>query len=140
MNRMQKVACFNLIVVVLAAGLSITTICVRYFVFGQAMQAAWEGIAFMAIASLTGISPFLFKTKNGKVDFDERDKDIQRKAYRIGYAVFWVLFVSATVLPVFMIGLNGMIPVRYLTGMVFGAFFVVVAVRAIVMLREPANG
>jgi len=136
MNRMQKIAWFNLIVVLLALGLSVTAFAVFHFVLGLPVSRAASGFAFIGIMGFTGLSPVLFRKGESKVQFDERDTAIQRKAVGLAYAIFWVLFVAAAMIPWFIIGPNGTITTNYLPWMVFGGMFVVMFLQSIVTLNE----
>jgi hypothetical protein len=136
MNRMQKIAWFNLIVVSLALGLSIAAFAIFYFVLGLPANRAAAGFGFIGILGLTGLNPVMFRKDKSKVQFDERDIAIQRKAVGFAYAIFWVLFVAAAMIPWFVIGPDGTITTNYLPCMVFGGMFVVMLVQAIVTLNE----
>ena len=136
MNRLRKIAWFNLIMVSLALGLSVITFCIGYFVFHAPANRAAAGFGFIGILGLTGLTHVLFRKDKNKVQFDERDTAIHRKAVGLAYAIFWVLFVAAAMIPWFIIGPNGVIVVNYLPWMVFGGMCVVMLVQSIVILNE----
>jgi hypothetical protein len=136
MNRMQKIAWFNLIVVSLALGLSVAAFAIFYFVLGLSVGGAACGFAFIGIMGFSGLSPVLFRKDKSKVQFDERDTAIQRKAVGLSYAIFWVLFVAAAMIPWFIIGPDGTITTYYLPCMVLGGWFIVMFLQSIVTLNE----
>ena len=136
MNRYQKIAWFNLIVVSLALGLSVIAFSIGYFFFGVPACQAVAGFGFIGIMGFCGLSPVLFRKDKSKVQFDERDTAIQRKAVIAAYATFWLLFVAAAMIPWFIIGPNGTITVNYLPWMVFGGMFVVVLMQSIATLTQ----
>ena len=136
MNRQQKIAWFTLIVVSLALGLSVAAFAIFYLVLGLPVNRAASGFAFMGIMGFIGLTPFLFTKNQGKVQYDERDAAIQRKSVGFAYAIFWVLFVAAAMVPWFIIGPNGIITTNYLPWMVFGGMFVVMLLQSIVTLNE----
>jgi hypothetical protein len=136
MNRQQKIAWFTLIVATLSLGLSVITFCIGYFIFGAPARQAAAGFGFIGIMGLIGLTPVLFRKDKDKVQADERDLVILRKATVIAYSIFWVLFVAAAMVPWFIIGPFGTIPVNYLPWMVFGGMFVVMFVQSIVILSE----
>ncbi|MGB7582243.1 MAG: hypothetical protein WBL85_07360 [Sedimentisphaerales bacterium] len=136
MNRMQKIAWFNLIVISLALGLSVIAFSIGYFVFGAPARHAAAGFGFIGIMGFCGLSPVLFRKDKNKVQFDERDTAIQRKAVIVAYSIFWLLFVAAAMVPWFIIGPNGTITTNYLPWMVFGGMFVVMLLQSIVILNE----
>jgi len=133
---MQKIAWFNLIVVSLALGLSVAAFAIFHFVLGLPVNRAASGFAFIGILGLTGLTPALFRKDKNKVQFDERDTVIYRKALGLSYAIFWVLFVAAAMVPWFIIGPNGTITTNYLPWMVFGGMCVVMLLQSIVILSE----
>ena len=90
----------------------------------------------MGIMGLLGLTPILFRKDKAKVQCDERDQMIHRKATIAAYATFWVLFVAAAMIPWFVTGPNGTITVNYLPWMVFGGMFVVMFVQALVTLQQ----
>lgn len=136
MNRAQKIARFNLIVVMMALILSVIAVGVLYFVVGLPMRRAFGGFGFIAICGLTGLSPLLYKKEPGKVSFDERDLLIHKKASLGAYSIFWFLFVLAAMIPFFVLGPKGTISVKYLPTMVFGGMVIVILVQSIVTLEE----
>ena len=136
MNRIQKMAWFNLIVISLALGLSVIAFSIGYFIFGVPAHQAAAGFAFIGIMGFCGLSPILFRKGKSKVQFDERDTAIQRKAVIVAYSFFWLLFVAAAMIPWFIIGPNGTITVNYLPWMVFGGMCVVMLLQSIVTLNE----
>jgi hypothetical protein len=133
---MQKIAWFNLIVVSLALGLSLVAFATFHFLLGLPVGRAASGFGFIGILGLSGLPPILFRKDKNKVQFDERDTAIHRKAVGLSYAIFWVLFVAAAMIPWSIIGPNGSIAVNYLPWMVFGGMCVVMLLQSIVTLNE----
>jgi hypothetical protein len=80
MNRAQKMAWFTLIMLGLALGLSLAAVSVARFGFGQPIRRAVGGFGFIGIMGFSGLAPVLFKKDKGKVQLDERDLMILRKA------------------------------------------------------------
>jgi hypothetical protein len=136
MNRMQKIAWFNLIVVSLALGLSVITFSIGYLILGVPAHRAAAGFGFIGIMGLTGLTPVFFRKEKDKVQTDERDMAILRKAAVVAYSVFWVLFVAAAMIPWFILGYDGAITTNYLPWMVLGGMCVVSLVQSIVTLNE----
>jgi len=138
MNRTQKIARFNLVVILISLILSLTAIFILYFAVGLPLQRALVGfgIGFIGIFGLTAFSPLLYKKESGKVSFDERDLLIQRRASLRAYTIFWFLFVLAAIVPFFILGPKGTISVKYLPAMVFGGMITVLLIQSIVTLEE----
>ena len=59
MNRVQKTARFNLIVILIALSLSTIAVSVLYFVVGLPMRRAVGGFGFIGICGLMGLSIFV---------------------------------------------------------------------------------
>ncbi|MCK4291963.1 MAG: DUF2178 domain-containing protein [Planctomycetes bacterium] len=140
MNRSQKMAKFNMIVILIALALGVIAVGVLYFIVGHPLQRALGGFGFIAICGLAGLSPVLYRKERGKVGFDERDLLIQKKASLRAYTIFWVLFVLAATIPFFVLGPDGAVSVKYLAAMVFGGMATVILVQSIVTLEEYGWG
>lgn len=136
MDRIKKIARFNLIVALTALILSVIAIGVVYFAIGLPIKRALGGFGFIGICGLTAFSPLLYKKESGKVSFDERDLLIQKKASLRAYSIFWFLFVLAAMIPFLVLGPKGTISVQYLPAIVFGGMFIVTLVQSIVTLDE----
>lgn len=136
MNRQQKIAKFTLIVTLAAITISVMAVGIFYFVAGMPIRRALSGFGFIGICGLAGLSPLLYRKECGKVDFDERDLLIQKKASLAAYSIFWFLFVLASMIPFFVLGPKGSISVKYLPAMVFGGMVTVMLVQSIVTLEE----
>ena len=101
MNRYQKLAWFNLIVI--TATIIITTIAVAIEIHLRGYSTI--GIWFVAILVLLKLKPFLFKKPKGqdKVVSDERDEFIVKRAISFAYTTFWIaFFVSSFAVHLFM--------------------------------------
>ncbi len=61
MNRMQKIAWFNLIVVSLALGLSVVAFSIGYFVFGCPLSQAAAGFGFIGIMGFCWFEPYFIQ-------------------------------------------------------------------------------
>jgi hypothetical protein len=136
MNRAQKTAWFVLAVIALAVILSVGAFSVGYFILGVPAHRAAGAFGFLGIIGLLGLTPLLFRKSEGKVPCDERDAMIQRRAAFAAYAIFWVLFVAAGMIPWFILGPAATITVNYLPWMVLGGMFVVMLVQSIVILQQ----
>ncbi len=136
MNRAQKMARFNLIVILTALVLSTIAVSFLYFVVGFPMRSAVGGFGFIGFCGLMGLSPFLYRKGSDKVNFDERDLMIMRIASLVAYSIFWILFVLAAMIPFFVLGPKGMVSVKYLAAMVFGGMIIVVLVQSVITLGE----
>ena len=94
MNRYQKLAWFNIIVI--TATIVITTA-------GIAIEIRWRGYStiapcFFLILILLRLNPFLFKKPKGQnmVVSDERDSFIIKRAVSFAYTTFWIVFIVSS--------------------------------------------
>ena len=97
---------------------------------------AAAGFAFIAVMGFAGLAPLFFRKDKQKVQLDERDLLIKRKAMLAAYWTFWPLFVLAAMAPFFVLGPDGKVSVLYLAWMVFGGMFYVTLIQAIATLQE----
>ena len=104
MNRWQKIAWYNIIVI--SSSFSLTAITVGALAIKYGMPKALSGLGMLGTLGLLGLSGMIFRQKKDQVDFDERDKLIFYKSIQIAYAVLWPVFTAACMIPWFIIGPN----------------------------------
>ncbi len=134
MNRMQKIAWYNLTVVLASLTISATTIGILFILHG--MPKALGGLGFLGIAGLMGLSPILFRKKRGQVSFDKRDQLIHKRATIIAYSVFWVFFTAACMIPWLILKTGSSIPAVVLPGMLASGFVIVQLIQSIAILTQ----
>ena len=92
MNRTQRIARFNLMVIVIGGGLALLTILISLAAGSRAL--AYCGFLILGLAALvSGLSQLIVRKESGKVSFDERDAAIEKKAYLAGYATLLCAFI-----------------------------------------------
>ena len=138
MNRQQKIALYQLIVTGAALFISTIAVVILYRFFG--MPRAFGGFGFVGFVGFCGLSPLLFRKKKDKVDFDERDQQIQLRANFAGYLSTYLFIVAACMIPWFIIGPKGTITVNALPWLVFGEMFVFIIVQSITTLVQYHRG
>jgi hypothetical protein len=108
MNRYQKIAWFNLIVIAATIIITATAIAVESHVRGYSTT----GPFFVGILVLLKLTPYLFKKPQspGGVVCDERDGLIVARAVSYAWAAFWGLFVGSCFLLWFIIGPQNSVP------------------------------
>ena len=91
MNRYQKLAWLNLIVITVAIIITSAVIAIEFHIRGFSTIGFW---VFVAILALLRFKPFLFKKPHGqdKVVCDERDIFIINRAKSFAYTTFWIVF------------------------------------------------
>jgi len=134
MNRAQKIAWFNLIVIVASLDISGTAIGILTIVYG--MPKALGGLGFLGILGLIGLSPILFFKKQGQLGFDERDLLIYNRASLVAYSLFWVFFTAACMVPWLVFERGARIPVVVLPCMLAGGFVIVQLIQSIAILIQ----
>ena len=118
MKRIQKMAMFIFVVLTCALILTAIAIAVAYAKIG--FPRAWGGLGFMGIAGIGGLAQLFFKKDPGKVEYDERDRDIQRKAALTGFAMAYLVVGIVTMGPFTILGPNAPITTNWLP-LIFGA-------------------
>lgn len=118
MKRIQKMAMFMFVVFTFAIFVTVLALVVAYAKFG--FPRAWGGIGFMGIAGIGGFAQLFFKKDPGKVECDERDRDIQRKASLAGFGVAYLVVGIVTMGPFTILGPNSPITTNLLP-LIFGA-------------------
>jgi len=127
----QKSAWFNLAVV----ALTLVTVLSLLPALGK---GAIGGFGFLG---LLGFGMLFFRKKRGQVVTDERDRLIQRRAWVVAYASFWVAYVlAAVVLSPAVYGDDGGVPVWVVQSSVFCGVMLVYAVGSVATLVQYAGG
>lgn len=134
MNRAQKIALYNLIVII--ASLTTTGAAVGILAIVLGMPAALGGLGFLGILGLIGLSPILFFKKQGQLGFDERDLLIYNRASLVAYSLFWVFFTAACMVPWLVFERGARIPVVVLPCMLAGGFVIVQLIQSIAILIQ----
>ena len=138
MNRMQKIAWFNLIVIVTTLTASGAAVRLLAIFFG--MPIALAGLGFLGIAGFMGLSPVLFRKKQGEVDFDERDVLIHRKGTVVAYSIFWLFFTAACMVPYLVLGFRATIRIVVLPIMLGSGYVIFQLTQSIVILILYGKG
>jgi len=134
MNRAQKIALYNLIVII--ASLTITGAAIGILAIVYGMPKALGGLGFLGIGALIGLSRILFRKKRGEISFDERDLLIYNRASLVAYSVFWVLFTAACMIPWWILETGASIRVVVLPCMLAGGFVIVQLIQSIAILVQ----
>ena len=140
MNRTQKGAwfTFGVAILLLTFGLIIFT---QMFADGAA-SIALVRIWLLVILFFMGISAVLLRIKQSRaeVDFDERDNSIKKNAVLVSFISLWVLLFTAGIIPSFVAGDEGSIPVCLLPIINLGVFLIVMLVYSAAILVQYGWG
>ena len=141
MNKIQKSALFGLV-----GALFFIILCVCLGVNMFVMQKmpsksfVWAVAAFCIFGGV-GLLWVLRKRRPAQVDSDERDRFIEKRAVLVSFISVWVLLAAETIIPRFIVGLDGSIPVWMLAIMnvaiLFGTMVVYFAAVLIQYGRTP---
>ena len=131
MNRLQKIASYNLIVIAIV--LIIVVLVVGLIYHSKGSQEARGAIG---LAGLLGLSGVLFRKKRGETNFDERDQLILRKSTAVAYSVFWVAWIAASMTIWAVLRRRGTVRVDILPIMVLIGGLVVVTVQSVAILIQ----
>ncbi|MHC4125745.1 MAG: hypothetical protein ACYSRR_04735 [Planctomycetota bacterium] len=136
MNRYQKLAWFNLIVITATILITTTAVAIELHMRGYSTIAP----GFIVIGALLKLNPFLFKKPKGrnKVVSDERDEFIVKRAVSFAYITFWVVFfVSSFALHIFMgMGPKSSVPTITLPLMAAGGAVFIKIVSSVAILVQ----
>jgi hypothetical protein len=139
MNRYQKIAWWNLIVITFTIIITTAAIAIEFRIRGYSTL----GIYFIAPLALLKFNRFLFKKPQSKggVVSDERDSLIIKRALAFTFMAFWWVLVISSFLLWWFIGPRNSVPTITLPLMALGGgiFMKIVCSVAILILygREP---
>ena len=94
MNRYQKLAWWNLIVITATIIMTTTAIAIEAHIRGFSTIGFW----FITPLVILKFNPFLFKKPKGqsRVVCDERDSFIRKRAISFAYTTFWIVFIVSS--------------------------------------------
>ena len=141
MNKTQKGTWFSL-----AAGLtciaSFGYIFVQFFVLRKqpGLTGLWP--LLVAYGVLLGVPIIFLRKKQSprEVDKDERDSLIEKRAVIAAFVSVWILLFAATIIPRFIVGLDGSIPVWSLAFINVGILLIVLFVYSVAVLVQYGRG
>jgi hypothetical protein len=140
MNKTQKGAWFTF-------GVAILLLTFGLIIFTQMFAAGATSITLVRIWMLVilffmGISAVLLRIKQSRaeVDFDERDNSIKKNAVLVSFVSLLVLLFAASIIPSFVAGDAGSIPVCLLPIINLGVFLIVMLVYSAVVLVQYGWG
>ncbi len=137
MNRKQKMAWFMIICILTALAISMATFMILYPRKG--IPNAFIAFSFMGLASFGGLGPAIFKpTEDEKrVGADERDRLIQLKAARAGFACSYLYVGIISFVIWIIVGREGAVRASFLPGIYFiGAMLTAFFTQSIYILAS----
>ena len=138
MNRYQKLAWWNLIVITATIIITAAAITIEIHIRGYSTIGFW----FITPLVLLKFNRFLFKKPKsaGGVVSDERDSLIIKRAVSFAYTTFWIVLVAASMLLFLIIGPRNSVPTITLPLMVLGGGLLMKIVCSVAMLVQYGSG
>jgi len=139
MNRYQKIAWFNLIVIAVTIIVTSIAVTIEFRIRGYSEIGLW----FVVILVLLQYTPKMFKKpqSEGSVVSDERDGLIIKRALAFTFMAFWWVFVISSFLLWWFIGPRNSVPTITLPLMALGGgiFMKIVCSAAILVQYGRGN-
>ncbi len=142
MNRYQKLAWFNLIVIISTIIITSAAVVIEFRIRGYSTVGLW----FVGLLVLLRFKPFLFKKPQGQdtVVCDERDSFIVKRAVSFAYTTFWIVFFVSTFAVHILMGggkePNSTVPTITLPLMAFGGALFMKIVCSVAILVQYSSG
>ena len=140
MNKAQKCAWFSLIltlVMIALHGAAFLMIAMMGYV-----PRTLNTIGFFVVFGLLGISAVIFRRKQkfSKIEFDERDKFINKRVLVVDYFFIWAALLAGCVIFWRYLGPDGTVRVYALCVLLYGLFLVVMIVHSLTTLILYGSG
>jgi hypothetical protein len=138
MNRYQKIAWFNLVVITATIIITSTAIAIELRIRGYSTIGLW----FIAPLAILKFNRFFFKKPHGqdKVICDERDNFIIKRALSFAFKAFWWVFVLSSFLLWWFIGQRNFVPTITLPLIVLGGALFMKVVCSVAILVQYGRG
>ena len=137
MNKTQKVALVNLAIMPLSIAVMMYPL-VEIFVFKRTPERFglyWVVIVF-CVVMVPSVILLRRKQSASEVESDERDDLIKKRAVIASFISVWILLAGVTVIPRFVIGIKGSIPVWLLVFINLGVLLGAGLVYAVAVLIQ----
>ena len=140
MNKAQKCAWFNLIltlVITALHGAAFLMIAYRGYV-----PRTLNTTGFVVVFGLIGTAAVIFRRKQkfSEVEFDERDKSINKKVLVINYFFLWFILIAGCVIFWYYLGPEGTVRVYALCALLYGLFLIAMIVHSLTTLILYGSG
>ncbi len=137
MNKTQKIAWFNLVGTLLCFALGIYIV-VEVFILRRLPEGFGRFWGLPAFWLITGVAIIFIRKKQSpaEVDCDERDNFIKKRAVLASFVSVWILLFASSIIPRFIVGQDGSIPVCLLPIINFGIFLIAMLVCSVAILAQ----
>ena len=141
MNKSQREAVINLICMLFNIGI-VFYLFVSLFIMKR-FPGGFDLFCVLAAAILMLVGAFVFirrKQSPAEIDSDERDGLIKKRAVMVSFVSGWLLLAAASVIPRFVVGMDGMIPVWLLPIINITVFLLAMVIYCVAVLVQYRRG
>ncbi len=134
LNKAQKCAWFNLILTLVITALHGAAF-LMIAMIGYVPRTL-NTIGFFVVFGLIGISAVIFKRKQkfSEVEFDERDKFINKRVLVVDYFFIWAMLLAGCVIFWQYLGPEGTVRIYALCALLYGLFLIAMMVHSLATL------
>lgn len=129
MNRAQKIAWFNLIVIPLGSAMVLLTV---FMEFPDLVSA----IGLVVVFVLVFTSPAFFRRKPGQISFDERDAIINQRAMLIGSCAAFGCIGGQILVKLMGIGLEGFVRIYEVIAIYISGLICLIVAKSLAILIQ----
>jgi len=142
MNKTQKGAWFTLTAAILLLVFGAIIYAAMFApgdrMGGTGLVKVWGWIILVFLAG--GAALVHFKRRASGVDFDERDNSVRKNAVIVAFVGLWIVLFAAGIIPSFIAGDTGSMPVCLLPIINIGVFLVVMLMYSVAILVQYCWG
>ena len=140
MNKAQKCAWFNLILTVVMIALHASAFLM--IAYRGYLPKTLNTTGFIVVFGLIGISAVIFRRKQkfSEVEFDERDKFINKRVLVVDYFFIWAVLLAGCVIFWQYLGPEGTVRVYALCCLLYGLFLIAMIVHSLTTLILYGSG
>ena len=137
MNETQKVAWCNIAAIIFVFAI-VSYLVIRIGIRHMPPPRIVMYIVICSSVLIFGLFIYFLSKKQSpnEPDSDERDNQIKQKAWVAAFISVWPIFLAASVVPQFFIGLDGSIPVWSLPIITVLLFYIVLLVYSVAVLTQ----
>ena len=141
MNKTQKGSWYAISISLLSLALGIYMI-VEIAVLRRSPEGFGRFFWLPAFLLITGIAIFFIRKKQSpvEVDSDERDNLIKKRAVLAAFVSVWIILSAVTIIPRFIVGSDGSVPIWLLPIINIGVFYIVLLVYSVAVLIQYGWG
>lgn len=142
MNKTQKGAWFSLGIAVLLLVFIIIIFIGMFSFLAEADAAKLARVWSLMILFFMGVSVIFIRKKQSpaEVESDERDSLIKKRAVLVSFVSIWILLIASSIIPEFIVGDTGSIPVCLLPIINLSIFLIAMFIYSVAVLVQYGRG